>query len=126
VSKDNLRLGKSGEEAAVNFLLQNGYKILLRNYKTRLGEIDIIAKDKDTFCFVEVKTRRHCRFGKPQEAVGRLKQKKICQVALCFLKGRNLLEQKARFDVLAVDFETGEPDCELIKNAFESDEARYP
>ena len=69
MSKQNLYLGKTGEEAAVSFLKDNGYKILARNYKTKIGEIDIVAKDKDTFAFIEVKTRHSDRFGEPFESV---------------------------------------------------------
>jgi len=85
-------LGKSGEEAAVNLLKENGYKILMRNYRTRLGEIDIVASDQDTIAFVEVKTRQQDRFGLPQEAISLAKQRKISKVATLFLKENNLLD----------------------------------
>ncbi|MCX5703047.1 MAG: YraN family protein [Candidatus Omnitrophica bacterium] len=118
MSKQNLYLGKHGEEAAVSLLKENGYKILARNYKTKLGEIDIIATDKDTFCFIEVKARSTARFGSPQEAVSRFKQRQISKAALVFLKENNLLDKKARFDVVSVLYSQDSPKIDLIKNAF--------
>jgi len=119
VSKQHIYLGIWGEEAAVNLLKENGYKILVRNYKTKLGEIDIIAKDKDTFAFIEVKSRHSDRFGLPAEAVSRHKQRQISKAALSFLKENNLLNKKARFDVISVIDSEGMPKLDLIKNAFE-------
>jgi len=121
VSKEHLYLGKSGEEAACALLKQNGYKILVRNYKNKLGEIDIIACDKDTICFIEVKSRRSDRLGFPQEAIFTPKQRKISKVALSFLKENNLFDKKARFDVVSVIFSGEIPRLDLIKNAFELD-----
>ena len=120
-SKQNIDLGISAEKAAAVFLKDKGYKILSTNYRTRLGEIDIVAKEKDTLVFVEVKARRSDRFGLPQEAVTARKQRQISKAALSFLKENNLLDKKARFDVVSLvcgDFQTGP---ELIKNAFELD-----
>jgi putative endonuclease len=114
-------LGRSGEEAAVILLKENGYKILARNYKTRLGEIDIIARDKDTLCFVEVKTRLSDRFGLPCEAVSRFKQRQISKAALIFLKEKKLLDEKARFDVVSVLYSQEGQKSDIIKNAFELD-----
>ena len=122
MSKQNLYLGKSGEESAVGFLKKNGYKILIKNYKTKLGEIDIIAHDKDTIAFIEVKTRRSDRFGLPQEAVLSTKQRQMAKAALVFLKENNLLDKKARFDVVSVMYSQGVPKLDLIKNAFELDQ----
>ena len=122
--KEHLRLGKSGEEAAAVFLKNNGYKIICKNYKNKLGEIDIIARDKDTICFIEVKTRASDRFGLPQEAISRHKQHQISKAAVSFLKENNLLEQKARFDVISVMYAHDPPKLDLIKDAFEL-EARY-
>lgn len=119
MSKDNLRLGRLGEDEAVRLLKKSGYKILFRNYKTKLGELDIIAKDKESICFVEVKARRSDTFGLPQEAVQLSKQKQISKVALSFLKESDLLDKKARFDVVSVLYSFGEPKLELIKGAFE-------
>jgi putative endonuclease len=122
--KANIELGRTGEQAAVQFLKSNGYNIISTNYHTRLGQIDIIAKDKDAICFVEVKTRRTHAFGRPDEAVWASKQRKISQVALMFLKQRSLLNSPARFDVVSIsyiDSQPGQPKIELKKNAFELD-----
>lgn len=119
MSKQGLYLGKKGEETAVGLLKDNGYKILLRNYKTKLGEIDIIASDKGTICFIEVKTRQSDRFGSPSEAISSSKQRQISKVALAFLKERKLLDKKARFDVISVLYSKDRPQLDLIKNAFE-------
>lgn len=103
-------------------LAENGYKILARNYRTGLGEIDIIAKDKDTICFVEVKARKACRFGLPQEAISGVKQRQIAKAALVFLKEKDLLHKNARFDVVSVMYAQGGAKLDLIKNAFELNE----
>lgn len=119
MSRQNLILGKSGEEAAAGFLKEQGYKILKKNYKTKLGEIDIIALDKDTLCFIEVKTRSSLRFGAPKEALSGFKQRQICKSALCYLKENNNFDKKARFDVVSVTYFEDSPKFDLIKNAFE-------
>ena len=121
MSKQGLYLGKKGEETAVGLLKDNGYKILLRNYKTKLGEIDIIASDKGTICFIEVKTRQSDRFGLPSEAISEPKQRQISKAALAFLKERKLLDKKARFDVVSIMYSKDMPRLDLIKNAFELD-----
>ena len=119
MSKNHIFLGELGEGVAVQLLKEQGYKIWKRNYKTKLGEIDIIAKDKDTVCFIEVKTRHSDKFGSPEESISESKQKKIARVALLFLKEMKLLDKKARFDVVSVVYSKGEPQPDLIKNAFE-------
>ncbi|MEK6727460.1 MAG: YraN family protein [Candidatus Omnitrophota bacterium] len=117
--RQNLILGKSGEEAAAGFLKEKGYKILKKNYKTKLGEIDIVALDKDTLCFVEVKTRNSLRFGAPKEAVSGFKQRQICKAALSYLKENNNFDKKARFDVVSVTYFEDSPKFDLIQNAFD-------
>ena len=120
MTKERLQLGAAGEQAAALALKKAGYKILARNYKTKCGEIDIIAHDKGTLCFIEVKTRDSDVFGLPVEAVHAEKQKQIAKVALWYLKERRLLEKKARFDVVSVRWSNGlQPKVEIIKNAFE-------
>jgi putative endonuclease len=113
------KAGEKGEAIAVRQLKKNGYKILETNYLTKLGEVDIIAKDKGTIVFVEVKARRSVHFGSPKEAVSIRKQKKISMVALYYLKTTNQMTMKARFDVVAVNLNRDHPRVEIIKNAFE-------
>lgn len=115
----NLALGRSGEDLAEDFLKKNNYKVLSRNYRTKLGEIDIIAKDKSVICFIEVKTRSSADFGLPLEAVDRRKQRQITKAALIFLKENKLMDVSARFDIVSVIRSKENPKIELIKNAFE-------
>lgn len=123
MSKEHLYLGRSAEDTAADLLRRNGYKILARNYKTKLGEIDIIAKDKDILAFVEVKARHTERFGAPAAAVIKQKQRQIAKSALVFLKENKLLNKKARFDVVSVSYANDEPKLDLIKDAFVLDES---
>ncbi len=112
--------GAIGEELASKFLKKQGYKIVEKNFRTSLGEIDIIALDKGTITFVEVKTRKSTIFGYPQEAVGLKKQKKISQVASIYLNQKNLNSEKARFDIIAILLSPDQTEkIELIKDAFE-------
>ena len=122
--KSNLELGKFGEAQAVKFLKQNRYKILKLNYKTKIGEIDIIALDQDIICFIEVKTRKSERFGLPCEAVTNFKQKQIANSALIFLKTNKLLDKNARFDIISIIYSGGKYEVSLIKNAFNLEERR--
>jgi putative endonuclease len=113
------KFGDKGESIAARYLQKIGYKILEKNYRTKLGEIDIIAKDKDAIVFVEVKSRRSRQFGNPKGAVTIKKQRKISMVALYYLKTTNHSSAKARFDVVAVTSSRDKPHIEIIKNAFE-------
>jgi len=97
-----LELGRSSEDAAVDLLERQGYRVIARNFRKPFGEVDVVALDRDTVCFIEVKARRSEKFGLPQEAVSSLKQKRIMRVALAFLKERRMLERKVRFDVVAL------------------------
>lgn len=112
-------LGKKGEERAVRFLKKKGYRIIETNYVCKLGEMDLIAKEKDTLVFVEVKTRTSTMFGPPQLAVTNFKQRQLSKVALNFLKQNNLEDVKARFDVVAILFGQRGEEIELIRNAFD-------
>lgn len=94
--------GIKGEQIAKQYLLKNKYKILEMNYKNPIGEIDIIAKDKDTIVFVEVKARSSTRFGLPREAVTPYKQDKIHKVALGYLKFTQNLDAPIRFDCVEI------------------------
>lgn len=119
--EQHLTLGKSGEELAAALLEGSGYRIIARNYKTKLGEIDIIAYDKDTICFVEVKTRHSDKHGMPEEAISGFKQRQISKAALMYLKKNHLLDKNARFDVVSIIYSEDAPKSDLIKDAFELD-----
>jgi putative endonuclease len=112
-------LGRKGEELALRFLKKKGYRVLERNYVCKMGEMDIIATEKDTLVFVEVKTRTSTTFGPPQLAVNPTKQMQLSKVALNFLKQKNLEDVKARFDVVAILLGQKGEEIELIKDAFE-------
>jgi len=114
-----IRLGKSGESIAVRHLETLGYRILQRNYRSPFGEIDIVARQGQTIAFVEVKARRSRRFGNPKAAVTPAKQRKISMTALHYLKSRNQLQAKARFDVITILPSRDSSQIELIQNAFE-------
>ena len=111
--------GESGESIAVRFLKKKGYEIIEQNYRCKLGEIDIIARDGRVLAFVEVKARRTGDFGGPKWAVTPRKQRKISMVALKYLKETEQMGKKARFDVVAIRLLPGDPDVEIIKNAFD-------
>ncbi|MGD8991100.1 MAG: YraN family protein [Desulfobacterales bacterium] len=113
------KFGEQGEALAVKRLKKAGYKIIETNYRTRLGEIDIIAKDKDTLAFVEVKTRTSVHFGSPKWAITPKKQKKISMAALCYLKTTNQSAARARFDVVTIIINRDAPQVDIIKNAFD-------
>jgi len=112
-------LGSDGEALAAEFLRKKGYRIIAKNYKTSIGEIDIVAKDGDTIVFLEVKTRTNESFGYPFEAVNDRKRRKIKNVALLFLK-KMKEEVPARFDVLSISSTAdGRQEITHIQDAFE-------
>ena len=91
-----------GEEQAVAFLQQKGYRILAKNFRNRFGEIDIIAQDKDEVVFIEVKTRKNDNFGTPAEAVNEQKLRKITMVASDFMREQGLENIQPRFEVVSI------------------------
>jgi len=96
-----------------------GYKAIQQNYRCPQGEIDLIAKDKNTLVFIEIKTRKGKSLGYAKEAVNARKQRQLSKVALTYMKSNKCMEARARFDVVAISFATGSPEIEVIKNAFE-------
>ncbi len=114
-------LGNYGEEYACRYLQDKGYKILERNFRNKLGEIDLIAQDAQTICFIEVKTRKSLHCGQPYESVHPYKQRKMAKVALSYLKYRyRTVEILSRFDVISIYYPAeGAPKVEHIVNAFD-------
>jgi len=119
-ANSNIQLGTAGEAAAARYLETCGFKIIETDFRTKQAQIDIIAQDQQTICFIEVKTRRSLRKGLPRESVTLKKQKKIVQGALFYIKNRKLGDSGIRFDVVEV-FSTNNSGFEfnLIKNAFQ-------
>jgi putative endonuclease len=106
--------GQRGEERAVEHLRACGYSVIERNFRCRLGEIDIVARDGDALVFVEVRTRAHGRRGTALETVTPAKQRRIARVAEMYLAMRRQHAAACRFDVVGI---TGEH-VELIRDAF--------
>jgi putative endonuclease len=96
-------LGKLGEKLISKYLKEQGYQIIDQNYRTRYGEIDIVAKDGDFFVFVEVKTRTNRMFGFPEEAIDARKQHKLAVTAEHYLASHHLYEKNYRIDSVAVE-----------------------
>lgn len=120
--------GDRGERVAARFLRRRGFRILSRQWWTRWGEFDLIALDRDTIVFIEVKTRRDIRGGHPSEAVDRAKQRRMTRQALVYLKKHRRLESRARFDVVALVWPDGarHPRIDHLPNAFEpTDEGQF-
>jgi putative endonuclease len=118
---DRISLGKSGEECACRELERRGYAILARRYRTRFGEIDIVARDGKTMVFVEVKARTSERYGDPAEAVTLHKQARVTAMAEDYLARRHLHNVPCRFDVVAVAFEAGGTlKVEVFQHAFDA------
>lgn len=116
----NRLLGRRGEEQAARYLKKQGLRILTRGYRTRLGEIDLVAREGDSLVFVEVKTRRS---GRPAEAVTPRKQRRIIRAASRFVRFHRLLEANVpcRFDVVGVTWPEGNkrPEIQHYRGAFE-------
>ena len=106
-----------GEHIACKYIKKQGYKILEKNYRTRYGEIDIVAVDSDVLCFVEVKSRKNTDYGFPEDFVDKRKQQKLIKTSLIYSMCRMSKIADKRFDVVTVNLNNG--NCNVIKNAFE-------
>ncbi len=119
--KSSYSFGKEGEEAAATFLKKKGYKILEMNFRTKTGEIDIVAEHKRTVAFIEVKTRSNLSYGLPELAVNDVKQRKLFRVAELFLAKYKITERPCRFDIVAISGDPQEPknwEFRLTQDAF--------
>jgi putative endonuclease len=112
--------GKDGEDLASRELQQRGYAILERRFRSKYGEIDIVARHGDVTVFVEVKARGGGEFGGGAAAVTPFKQRTITRVALDYIARRRLFDRPCRFDVVVIDTSSGTPVVEVIANAFDS------
>lgn len=121
---DKQELGRLGEELARDYLLDAGYTILAHNYRTQLGEIDLIAKENDTIIFVEVRTRSTPSYGTPFESINPIKRERLIRLALQFCAHHCLYSKNLRFDVIGVTFNHYGPAIEHLPNAFIAGGAR--
>lgn len=113
-----MNVGKSGENLACSYLKAKNYQILERNFRIKVGEIDIVARQGKYLVFCEVKTRRSCRFGEPFEAVTTFKQKKLKTLASQYLAFHSHGNLSPRFDVISISFSKRTPIISHIENAF--------
>ena len=114
-------LGEKGERIAARHLRRQGCRILARNYKTPLGEVDLVAQEKRSgrIVFAEVKTRTDESVARGEHAVGRAKRRHIVRAAQAFLKAKGIADAAVRFDVIAVTFDsTGRPEVRHTPAAF--------
>src|SRR5688572_427251 len=112
------KLGESGEDLACRELAAHGYAILERRYRTKHGEIDIVAKDGDTVVFVEVRLKSSPECGVAAESVTPWKQRRVVRMAVDYIARHELHDRPARFDVVAIDVVNGVPRVTVIPNAF--------
>jgi len=116
------KLGNRGEKIAAKVLRKQGYRIIEKNYHSRLGEIDIVAKEDESIVFVEVKTRCSTDFGLPEEALSYDKKRRLSKLALGYLAHRRIKDTNCRFDVVSILMDNKKVSkvkhIELIKNAF--------
>lgn len=113
-------LGKTGEELACGELERRGYEIVARRYRTRFGEIDIVARSNQTTVFVEVKTRAGDDFGGGAAAVTPWKQRRVAQMAVDYLSRHKLHDRPCRFDVVTVDMKDSGPEIVVYEHAFDA------
>ena len=115
----HLTHGTFAEDAACDWLLSKGFVIVARNIRYRFGEIDIIAKDKEILCFVEVRSRQNTQYGTPQASIRQQKQSRLIKAASLYLKQNYPRLPFCRFDVIAITGYDAEAKIEYIPNAFE-------
>jgi putative endonuclease len=111
-------VGQAWETLAEKHLKGAGYRILVRNFRTKVGEIDFVAEDGGVLCFVEVKGRHSLRFGLPEEAVNAEKQRRIFRAAQAYLQRERRENAPCRFDVVAILDDEARPAVTILRDAF--------
>ncbi|MBE0476856.1 MAG: YraN family protein [Coriobacteriia bacterium] len=105
---DSKELGRRGEDAAAAFLERRGMRLLERNWRCPVGEVDLVAQDGDTLVLCEVKTRRSTRAGSPEAAVGATKQRRLARLAAAYAQDMPSPPERVRFDVVAITVLAGD------------------
>lgn len=113
----HINTGRMGENLAIEYLTDKGYVILETNYRNKIGEVDIIAYDKDVLVFIEVKTRLGINYGYAFESVDSRKQKKIANTSLMYLQKNKMSDVQVRYDVIEV-YPVEEEKVNHFENAF--------
>ena len=119
MTKERQDLGTWGETLALKEIKRLGYKCIARNYRCPLGEIDLIAKERDSLVFIEIKTRRGRSIGYAKEAISSRKKRQLSKVALAYMKSNDCYDVKSRFDVVVISLKDGKEEIEVIQNAFD-------
>ncbi len=116
-------VGILGEKLAQNFLKQRGYHILQTNYRCPEGEIDIVARHRDSLVFIEVRTKKNLKFGSPEESITPTKKEKLRAVAYRYQQTHDNLPSSWRIDVVAIELDQRDriSRIELIENAVGED-----
>ena len=115
-------LGKAGEDLAERYLKRQGYAVVERNYRCPLGEIDLIAVNRQAVVFVEVKTRRVDTSGAPLESVNAVKQRRLKRAALHYLNKHRLHDRDVQFDVVGISLASNPPSVRHVRHAFDFSE----
>ena len=111
-------IGDAGEAQALDYLIARGLSLETRNFRTRMGEVDLVMRDGETVVFVEVRRRRHGGYGGAASSVGASKQRRIARTALAYLQRRyGACDLPMRFDVIAIDGDADE--ITWLRSAFE-------
>ena len=114
-------LGRVGEDLAARELLSRGYAILERRYRTKYGEIDIVAEDGRTLVFVEVRARATAEFGRAAETVDERKKRRVTAMAVEYLARHHVTNRPCRFDVVAIDDAlSARPEISVYPAAFDA------
>jgi putative endonuclease len=113
--------GAAGESLACRYLEKRGLAILARNYRCRVGEIDVVARDRDVIVFVEVKERRGASHGAGYDGVTSGKRQRVVRAAQRYAQDHGLSEAAIRFDVVSIDWLDGEPQVRHDRGAFDSE-----
>jgi putative endonuclease len=116
--------GRAAEDAAAAWLAGQGYRVLARNHRTRRGEVDLVCRDGEALCFVEVRSRTRLDYGSPAASVTSAKARRVVAAATDWALHHGGLAQDIRFDVVAVDLSGPVPRCELFRNAFDAEGRR--
>jgi putative endonuclease len=118
---DRRARGREAEDLAAAYLAERGYEVIARNHRIRRGEVDLVCREGDVLCFVEVRSRTSQAQGGPEETVGPVKARRVVAAATDWAVRNGGLDRAIRFDVVAVTFGEGAPRLEHFRGAFDAD-----